>query len=402
MYYLKYFIVLAVSVFMIAADAKSQVIIDDFDVESEWVEITGDPDSLYQVVPDTSGGIIIGEERDIVLSLTENTNTGGAYSGRGVNAQAFGGTISYSSDTNCSGSLTMTYDGDDGTATSLNHTGLATQGVGVDLTYGGSDAIGIDVSVYDSPFDIVIDIYTDASRWSRYRQTVTRAGFANFLFSGFTVMAGGGALYNNVGAVVITLDATDAPGIDTEFNILGSYEYDPNLIELVSFTSVGYSDSVTLAWETASEIDNAGFHIWRSDSKDGEYVRITDALIPAKGDSVTGATYVYEDLDARGADYSYQLEDIDYSGVSTFHDLTARYVALVTGWNILDGDAFAGLSVSGALSSIAGYYASVWGLTASGWQKNDPDQPAFSDLETFEAGNDYWLYVTADCDLALP
>ena len=181
-----------------------------------------------------------------------------------------------------------------------------------------------------------------------------------------------------------------------------TFNPNPLLIELKSFVAHLGDESATLQWETASEIDNAGFHIWRSDSEDGEYVRITDVLISAQGDSVTGASYVYEDLDASGTGYSYQLEDIDYNGVSTFHDLTARYVALVPGWNILDGDAFAGLSVSGALSSIAGKYASVWGPTGSGWQMYNPDKPAFSYLKTFEAGNDYWLYVTDNCDLALP
>jgi hypothetical protein len=36
-----------------------------------------------------------------------------------------------------------------------------------------------------------------------------------------------------------------------------------------------------LTWTTASELDNAGFNLWRSDSENGRYIRITD-LIPGR------------------------------------------------------------------------------------------------------------------------
>ena len=94
----------------------------------------------------------------------------------------------------------------------------------------------------------------------------------------------------------------------------------PLVVDLVSFTATGFEDYVLLEWETASEIDNAGFHLWRSETEDGEYVRITDSLIPAEGSPTSGAEYEYEDLDVeQGLTYFYELEDIDYDGLSTFH-----------------------------------------------------------------------------------
>jgi len=55
------------------------------------------------------------------------------------------------------------------------------------------------------------------------------------------------------------------------------------VVDLVSFAARGFEDHVRLAWQTVSEIDNAGFHLWRGNRADGFYARITDAMIPAEG-----------------------------------------------------------------------------------------------------------------------
>ncbi|MEA1867152.1 MAG: hypothetical protein U9N19_03485 [Thermodesulfobacteriota bacterium] len=91
-------------------------------------------------------------------------------------------------------------------------------------------------------------------------------------------------------------------------------------VRLFSFTAEGLEDHVLLEWKTASEIDNAGFYLWRTDTKDAEYNRITNYLIQAEGCPTQGAEYSYKDFDvAPGLTYYYQLEDIDYDGFSTFH-----------------------------------------------------------------------------------
>jgi len=91
-------------------------------------------------------------------------------------------------------------------------------------------------------------------------------------------------------------------------------------VELRTFAAQAGSDQVTLTWETASELDNEGFNLWRSQAADGGYARINIALIPAEGSADTGASYSYTDADVvRGALYYYRLEDIDIHGVSAFH-----------------------------------------------------------------------------------
>lgn len=96
---------------------------------------------------------------------------------------------------------------------------------------------------------------------------------------------------------------------------------EPTAITLASFTTEAGPAGVAIRWETGTEIDNAGFNLYRTTAADGPYIKINDALIPAKGNAVSGASYVYLDTDAADENtiYYYKLEDIDYHGVSTFH-----------------------------------------------------------------------------------
>jgi photosystem II stability/assembly factor-like uncharacterized protein len=90
-------------------------------------------------------------------------------------------------------------------------------------------------------------------------------------------------------------------------------------VDLTSFTADGGAKSVHLAWSTATELDNAGFHLWRSDREDAGYVRLTTALIPSEGGPTRGADYAYQDLAARpGHTYFYRLEAVDLNGSSEF------------------------------------------------------------------------------------
>ena len=58
----------------------------------------------------------------------------------------------------------------------------------------------------------------------------------------------------------------------------------PTAVELVIFKArVNDDGSVTLKWRTATEVDNAGFNIYRASSKDGNYTKINNTLIAAKG-----------------------------------------------------------------------------------------------------------------------
>jgi len=92
------------------------------------------------------------------------------------------------------------------------------------------------------------------------------------------------------------------------------------LVELSSFTAIGYEDHVEIEWTTATEIDNAGFNLYRSLSKVGEKSKLNEGLIPAQSDELQGASYSFTDENyTPGVTYYYWLEDVDLHGRSTMH-----------------------------------------------------------------------------------
>ena len=94
----------------------------------------------------------------------------------------------------------------------------------------------------------------------------------------------------------------------------------PTVINLSSFTATPKISKVIIQWSTETEIDNAGFNIYRAESVDGKYVKINNDLIPAEGTSTQGANYEFIDKDVQNRKtYYYKLEDIDFKGKSTIH-----------------------------------------------------------------------------------
>ncbi|MEI6126350.1 MAG: DUF1566 domain-containing protein [Pseudomonadota bacterium] len=90
----------------------------------------------------------------------------------------------------------------------------------------------------------------------------------------------------------------------------------PTLVKMSSFEVTPSNKSISLKWKTESEIDNAGFNVWRADG----FIKITPAMIPSKGAVTEGAEYDYLDLDVfNRKPYFYLLEDVDNNGLSTFH-----------------------------------------------------------------------------------
>ena len=92
------------------------------------------------------------------------------------------------------------------------------------------------------------------------------------------------------------------------------------VITLASFAAIPGNREVMLVWVTESEIENAGFNIYRAETEDGTYVQLSASLIPAQGSATSGATYTYADRDVvNRRTYFYKLEDMDVNGVATSH-----------------------------------------------------------------------------------
>ena len=97
-------------------------------------------------------------------------------------------------------------------------------------------------------------------------------------------------------------------------------------VTLASFTAQPGVGSATLAWETAAEIDNAGFNLYRATAKDGPYAKVNSALIAAQGDPTSGASYTFTDEGLAPGVYFYKLEDVETSGAATLHGPAAALV----------------------------------------------------------------------------
>lgn len=119
-----------------------------------------------------------------------------------------------------------------------------------------------------------------------------------------------------------------------QFQFNNSTPYDPVIatstldvalpVELSSFNAVAGSDKVVLTWTTQSEINNQGFEVYRSTQEGGAYALIVsyenNEALQGAGNSNTERSYRYEDrLITGGETYWYQIADVDYSGVRTFH-----------------------------------------------------------------------------------
>lgn len=72
----------------------------------------------------------------------------------------------------------------------------------------------------------------------------------------------------------------------------------------------------TLKWTTASEVDNFGFDVFRSESEEGPFEKMTDDPLPGAGTTDEPQSYLWEDLDIeKGKDYFYYIESISMAGV---------------------------------------------------------------------------------------
>lgn len=90
----------------------------------------------------------------------------------------------------------------------------------------------------------------------------------------------------------------------------------PTLAMIASFRA--YADEagqVIVEWQTASEIGAAGFYLERQEPGTGEYVRVTDELLPSLPLAPQGGAYRYADATAQvGQPYVYRLVEVEARG----------------------------------------------------------------------------------------
>jgi hypothetical protein len=144
-----------------------------------------------------------------------------------------------------------------------------------------------------------------------------------------------------------TLHSRDRAGVENNWvRVTGVGEYSPfglansapTAVDLARFEAIPTLGHVRLEWETATEFDNLGFHLYRRLATGGERVRLNEELIPAAAPgSPIGAVYTWLDESAiPGLAYVYTLESVDGGGRAAYQaeaSATARfacYLPLVT------------------------------------------------------------------------
>ena len=112
---------------------------------------------------------------------------------------------------------------------------------------------------------------------------------------------------------------------------------------------------VALNWTTATELNTAGFNIYRAEQPDGPYSRINAQLIAANADALSGGKYQYVDTSVvPGKTYYYQVEDVELNGARVRHPAIA--VAVQSNSPFSAGVVLGGLAL-GALMIVIGRIA---------------------------------------------
>lgn len=94
----------------------------------------------------------------------------------------------------------------------------------------------------------------------------------------------------------------------------------PLAVVLASFDATARPTDILVTWESASEIDNLGFNLYRSESANGERIRLNGEMIPSQAPGGGGASYEWEDgTVSTPATYYYWLETVDLAGGTNMH-----------------------------------------------------------------------------------
>jgi hypothetical protein len=143
------------------------------------------------------------------------------------------------------------------------------------------------------------------------------------------VLSGGGASASSGGAVTLggslgQFGAGQSSG--GAVNLTGGFwnpgSSAPLAITLADFSAVQQGDAVLATWETASELDNLGFNLYRGVDLAGPDRQLNTSLIPSQSPGSSGGyAYTWEDRAdlAPGTSYFYWVEDVDIHGTATMH-----------------------------------------------------------------------------------
>jgi hypothetical protein len=108
----------------------------------------------------------------------------------------------------------------------------------------------------------------------------------------------------------------------------------PLPVELVSFTGVANGYEVTLEWSTATEVDNYGFDVERTNPVLNPLPRGEENLwekvgfVEGHGNSNSPKKYSFTDIPQKGTSFQYRLKQIDSDGKYSYCDAISVDIGL--------------------------------------------------------------------------
>jgi hypothetical protein len=135
-------------------------------------------------------------------------------------------------------------------------------------------------------------------------------------------------LFNAVGQGWFAMGFVDRDGVATYFVNFDGWSqtnipyleiiYDYVVpVELTSFTASASDGLVELRWFTATETNNQGFEVQRSNGSEFE----TIAFVEGHGTTAEVQAYTYSDRNVAIGSYSYRLKQVDFDGTFEYSDV---------------------------------------------------------------------------------
>ena len=106
---------------------------------------------------------------------------------------------------------------------------------------------------------------------------------------------------------------------------------------VILFALSGCAAPVRVEWSTETEMNTAGFNLYRGESPDGPFdVKVNAQLIPPAADPLTGGSYQYIDKTAKpGVTYYYKLEEVEKNGGANSYGPISVHAGGLEWWHTL-------------------------------------------------------------------
>jgi hypothetical protein len=203
----------------------------------------------------------------------------------------------------------------------LTGSGIEVRYFGADGDYAGSVSTGVVAagktaikafSVGARDF-LLVHSFTD----NNAQLVEVTGGLGSAVSLGTTDDLGSNTSTNGTGDVDFKVDGSfNLTVYDLETNNgLGAFTFNPALpVELTSFTALTEGNSVTLAWETASEVNNDGFSVEHFQS--GAFAEV--GYVAGYGTTLETQSYGFTVADLEPGSHRFRLKQMDYDGAFSY------------------------------------------------------------------------------------